>query len=56
MFLVRVLYLSFNDPNFQIEANKIDGLTIFDIEDDEMITLLSINNSIHRKRLRKGEP
>ena len=49
-YLHTITYLSI------VEANKIDGLIIFDIDDDEMITLLSIKNSIHRKRLRKGNP
>ena len=44
----------YSHSDIATDANKIDGLTIFDVEDEEMSTLLDINNSIHRKRLRKG--
>jgi hypothetical protein len=36
------------------ENNKVDGLIIFDLEDNEMDEILHIKNSIHRKRLRNG--
>jgi len=36
------------------ELNKVDGLIIFDIDEEEMKEILDIKNSIHRKRLRNG--
>jgi len=46
--------LNMNEYQEVFENNKIDGLIIFDLEDNEMEEILGVKNSIHRKRFRNG--
>ena len=40
--------------SYELDENKVDGLVIFDIEDEEIEKCLGITNKLHRKRLRNG--
>jgi len=46
--------LNMNEYQEVFENNKIDGLIIFDLEDNEIEEILGVKNSIHRKRFRNG--